>query len=92
MRFESELPAQCIIFDRETLQAPFYLSLETEDGCKHIELAHGTGFAMSLPAAVAVCVRDGYNPTHYYEYGQGIHPIPRAIPREPAPAAANNAA
>lgn len=84
MRSEDELPPQCIMFDREFTSAPFYLRVATENGCDQIELADAQGPAMTLPTAVAVCVRDGYEPTHYYEKGQGLNAIPKAIARRPA--------
>lgn len=84
MHSEDELPDQCIMFDREHLRAPFYLRVRTPAGCDHVELEDANGPAMSLPAAVCICVRDGYDPTHYYEPGHRVSVIPKAIVRRPA--------
>jgi hypothetical protein len=72
------------MFDRELPEAPFCLRIATQDGCEHVELEDAQGPAMSLPAAVCVCTRDGYEPTHYCEPGRGVHRIPDAIVRRPA--------
>lgn len=84
MRSDDELPPQCIVFDREATWAPFYLRVAVANGCDHVDLVDAQGPAMTLPAAVAVCVREGYDPTHYYEKGQGLNAIPRSIARVPA--------
>lgn len=81
MRSDDELPPQCIVFDPEATWAPFYLRIALENGSDHVELADAQGLAMTLPTAVAVCVRDGYEPTHFYEKGRGVNPIPKAIAR-----------
>ena len=84
MHSDDGLPPQCIVFDRECTTAPFYLRIATADGCDHVELADAQGPAMTLPTAVCVCVRDGYEPTHYYEKGHGVNLIPGSIVRRPA--------
>ena len=77
-------PDQCIIFDREYVKAPFYLRVKKEDGAEHVELSDANGQAQTLPAAVQICVRDGYDPTHIMEVGRGLSPIPSSIVRRPA--------
>lgn len=81
---DGDMPEQCIMFDREHPKAPFYLRIATPNGCDHVELEDANGAAKSLPAAVAICVRDGYDPTHYHESGGRLNAIPEAVVRRPA--------
>lgn len=85
-----DFPSQCIIIDHGMEKAPYYLRVqESETHIKHVELADANGPARSLPAAVQVCTRDGYAPTHYLEIKgksltSGPWLIPDSIVRKPA--------
>lgn len=85
MPSEDELPAQCIMFDRSYQKAPFYLRVAVDNGIDQVELIDSDGRpCVSLPGAVQVCIREGYDPWHYYEKGSGLNRIPRSIRRDPA--------
>lgn len=87
-----DFPPQCIVIDHGMKQAPYYLRVhKTEHHVDHIELADANGPAMSLVAAVQICTRDGYHPTHYLEIknsksAHGPWLIPSGIVRRPASA------